>query len=296
MSAQLAFAAPVRPHAAIAARHSQFRRVPGQLCAAPTSSTRRPVRSVLTRAGDDKGGVDKDKVKVNFAIKMTGNYGDQVCVVGNTEKLGKWNAQNGVWLTWSDGDVWKGSVTVPQGGYVEYKLAVKDKKNKVHWETRHNRTLQLFDGGSDLTVTGRYGNGGSLHIAKKDATKNVKVAFAIHTKVTYGHEIAIVGGAKELGGWNPDDAIPLKWEKGDVWKAEVEMTAGGQVEYKMITRRIRTGQWKSEFRRDFKRIVQVYSGGETVVCTGEYRGMVDVRLKLVLKCVSRVFEMRFRGV
>ena len=231
MSATRAFAAPVRPNAAIAAKHSQFSRS-GQLSLAPASSTRRPVRSVITRAGDDKKNdkkdsskIDSGKVKVNFSIKMKGNYGDQVCVVGNTDKLGKWNVNNGVYLKWSDGDVWKGSVSMNKGGYVEYKLLVKDKRNKLHWEKHHNRTLQLFDGGSELTVSGRYSSAGALNIMKKDASKNVKVAFGIHTKVMYGHEIAIVGGAKELGGWNADDALPLKWEKGDVWKAEVEMTS-----------------------------------------------------------------------
>ena len=39
----------------------------------------------------------------------------------------------------------------------------------------------------------------------------------------------------------------------------------------MITRRIRTGQWKAS-SRDFKRVVQVYAGGETIELTGEYKG------------------------
>ena len=264
--------------AALGSRRSQFSRA-GQLSAAP-ASTRRPVRSVVTRAGDDKKEekkISKDKVKVNFAIKLKGNYGDQVCVVGNTSKLGRWNDRDGVYLKWSEGDVWKGSVEMDWHEHVEYKVLIRDKHGKTHWEKHHNSNVQLYDGGAEPTIAGRYG--GSLNITKKDATKNVKVAFEIHSKVKYGHEIAIMGGAKEFGAWNPDDAMPLKWTKGDIWEGEVEMTPGGQVEYKMITRRIRTGQWKSEFRRDFKRVVQVYAGGETIKLTGEYKGLVDVRLK-----------------
>ena len=197
--------------------------------------------------------------------------------MGNTDKLGRWNGQNGVYLKWSEGDVWKGSVEVPAGGYVEYKLLVKGKHGDMRWEKHHNRVVQLYDGGADLTISGRFD--GSLNITKKDAKKNVTVAFNIHKRIPFGHEIAVVGGAKEFGAWNVDDAMPLRWSEGDVWKGETELTSGGQVEYKMITRRIRTGQWKSEFRRDFKRVVQVYSGGNTIQITGEYRGLVDVRLK-----------------
>merc|ERR1711939_453685 len=59
-----------------------------------------------------------------------------------------------------------------------------------------------------------------------------------------------------------------------------EMTPGGVAEYKMLTRRIRTGgEIKHEFRRDFKRMVQLYSSGSTVQITGEFKGLVDVRLK-----------------
>ena len=250
-----------------------------QFSAKPTAAFRRPTRgAVVVRAGDDDKKIAKDKVKLNFAIKLSGTaYGEQVCVVGNTDKLGRWDGQNGVYLKWSEGDVWKGSVEVPAGGYVEYKLLVKGKHGDMRWEKHHNRVVQLYDGGADLTISGRFD--GSLNITKKDAKKNVTVAFNIHKRIPFGHEIAVVGGAKEFGAWNVDDAMPLRWSEGDVWKGETELTSGGQVEYKMITRRIRTGQWKSEFRRDFKRVVQVYSGGNTIQITGEYRGLVDVRLK-----------------
>merc|ERR1712100_444890 len=72
----------------------------------------------------------------------------------------------------------------------------------------------------------------------------------------------------------------MGWSEGDVWKGEIEMTPGGVAEYKMLTRRIRTGgEIKHEFRRDFKRMVQLYSSGSTVQITGEFKGLVDVRLK-----------------
>merc|ERR1711939_514134 len=115
----------------------------------------------------------------------------------------------------------------------------------------HNRIVQLYEGGTTIVAKG-----------------------------IFGREVCVVGSAKEFGGWNVDRAFPLKWSKGDVWKGEIEMTPGGVAEYKMLTRRIRTGgEIKHEFRRDFKRMVQLYSSGSTVQITGEFKGLVDVRLK-----------------
>jgi hypothetical protein len=42
----------------------------------------------------------------------------------------------------------------------------------------------------------------------------------------FGHEICVVGGAKEFGAWNPGKAFALTWSEGDVWKGDVELTVG----------------------------------------------------------------------
>merc|ERR1712100_310138 len=148
--------------------------------------------------------------------------------------------------------------------------------------------MGLYEGGTTIVAKGIFGR--DVDLKKKDdkMDKNVKVSFNIHQKIMYGHEVCVVGSAKEFGGWNVDRAFPLKWSEGDVWKGEIEMTPGGVAEYKMLTRRIRTGgEIKHEFRRDFKRMVQLYSSGSTVQITGEFKGLVDVRLKGV-SCEKKV--------
>jgi hypothetical protein len=195
--------------------------------------------------------------------------------------MGRWKPNDGVHLKWSDGDVWKGSIEVPAGGYVEYKIAIKKKHGQpAYWEKRHNRIVQLYEGGATIVAKGAFGRDVDLKRKDDKMDKNVKVAFNIHKKIMYGHEVCIVGSAKEIGGWDNERALPLKWSEGGVWKGEVEMTPGGVAEYKMFTRRIRTGgEIKQEFRRNFKRMVQLHSSGSTVQVTGEFKGLVDIRLK-----------------
>ena len=265
---------------AVASRTSEFSRNQLVNSRAVVSRDRRPVRSgsLVVRAGDKPA---SDKVKIEFEIKQKLRYGEQLVVCGNSDKMGRWKPNDGVHLKWSDGDVWKGSVEVPAGGYVEYKIAIKKKHGQpAYWEKRHNRIVQLYEGGATIVAKGAFGRDVDLKRKDDKMDKNVKVAFNIHQKIMYGHEVCIVGSAKEFGGWDNERALPLKWSEGDVWKGEVEMTPGGVAEYKMFTRRIRTGgEIKQEFRRNFKRMVQLHSSGSTVQVTGEFKGLVDIRLK-----------------
>ena len=265
---------------AVASRTSEFSRNQLVNSRAVVSRDRRPVRSgsLVVRAGDKPA---SDKVKIEFEIKQKLRYGEQLVVCGNSDKMGRWKPNDGVHLKWSDGDVWKGSIEVPAGGYVEYKIAIKKKHGQpAYWEKRHNRIIQLYEGGATIVAKGAFGRDVDLKRKDDKMDKNVKVNFNIHKKIMYGHEVCIVGSAKEFGGWDNERALPLKWSEGDVWKGEVEMTPGGVAEYKMFTRRIRTGgEIKPEFRRNFKRMVQLHSSGSTVQVTGEFKGLVDIRLK-----------------
>ena len=245
----------------------------------------RPLRATtrFVVAGDDKKDeekkISKDKVLVNFEIEKKTAFGSVVKVVGGSDKLGRWNANDGVALRWSEGDVWKGSVEVPAGGEMEYKLVTCTRRHGNQWEGGINRVLQLYDGGSELLAKGRFDAGVELS-HKKPKKELVAVAFNFHGKTEFGHEICVMGGAKELGGWDPLKAKPLKWGPGDVWKGEVDVAPGGEIRYKLITRRAsRPTQWKTEFRRDFKRILQPYAGGKTVCVTGDFKGRSYVHLK-----------------
>ena len=57
------------------------------------------------------------------------------------------------------------------------------------------------------------------------------VRFSIRGELDYGDEMCVVGSAVELGAWNPDAALALRWTEGNVWRGELAVPAGGAVEY-----------------------------------------------------------------
>jgi hypothetical protein len=60
------------------------------------------------------------------------------------------------------------------------------------------------------------------------------VKFHLQYRVEYGQSLALVGGADALGAWRLADALPMAWSEGDVWRADVELPAGGVAEYKYV--------------------------------------------------------------
>lgn len=55
----------------------------------------------------------------------------------------------------------------------------------------------------------------------------------------WGREVFVVGDHPDLGRWQPNSAIKLRWTPGNVWTAAVAINAGNLIEYKYI---IRTNQ------------------------------------------------------
>ena len=58
------------------------------------------------------------------------------------------------------------------------------------------------------------------------ATKLNKVVFTIPWKVQFGQSLCVSGQGEELGQWNPDKSLPLKWNDGDIWAAEIPLPSG----------------------------------------------------------------------
>jgi len=62
--------------------------------------------------------------ELRFNVLAHTEVGQTVCVVGDVPALGNWEVGDGLMLRWTEGDVWEGSVRVPQGAEVEYKTAI----------------------------------------------------------------------------------------------------------------------------------------------------------------------------
>ena len=52
---------------------------------------------------------------------MQVEFGESIKMVGNEACLGAWDLGKGVDLTWTDGDVWRGTVEIPVGAPLRFK-------------------------------------------------------------------------------------------------------------------------------------------------------------------------------
>jgi len=67
-------------------------------------------------------------------------------------------------------------------------------------------------------------------------TPPLRVHFEIEHHVRYGHALAVVGSAPELGAWHVEQAPLLRWTAGDVWMADfaIKLVPGQAVAYKFV--------------------------------------------------------------
>ena len=53
-----------------------------------------------------------------------------------------------------------------------------------------------------------------------------KVLFTIPVSVQYGESLSVSGEGQELGAWSPENSLPLKWNEGNIWAAEIPLPTG----------------------------------------------------------------------
>lgn len=130
----------------------------------PTARARRrasrPARdsSRLPATADGGASAPGGDITVTFALHASLNFGASLAVVGSAASLGAWSPENAAALTWTEGDVWVGSVAVaPSGEATEFKFLVVSKHETV-WEEGENRVIPAFaSGGVACAVTGTFG-------------------------------------------------------------------------------------------------------------------------------------------
>ena len=66
---------------------------------------------------------------------------------------------------------------------------------------------------------------GLVYASSSSSTLN-KVVFTIPRSVQFGESLSVSGEGQELGSWNPNNSLPLKWNEGDLWAAEVPLPPG----------------------------------------------------------------------
>jgi len=64
----------------------------------------------------------------------------------------------------------------------------------------------------------------------------IVVDFEIHYEAVFGQDVRVLGSHDALGAWDQKRAVALKWHQGNVWKASVELPAGGIFFYKYVVK------------------------------------------------------------
>ena len=74
---------------------------------------------------------------------------------------------------------------------------------------------------------------------EEHANSVTSIEFRIKHRVEFGESVSLVGSVRELGRWDPSEAIPLEWSEGDNWKCKTELKRAevSRMEYKYIVKR-----------------------------------------------------------
>lgn len=60
-------------------------------------------------------------------------------------------------------------------------------------------------------------------VSEASTSEKVKVSFKFPHHVDFGENICVVGAHDSLGSWDVGSSVPLNWNEGDVWTAELEL-------------------------------------------------------------------------
>jgi len=82
---------------------------------------------------------------VEFNVPHHVEFGQEICLVGETEGLGKWEVEQCIPMAWTDGDVWTAKADVPAGSHIQYKYIVRSSESGevVEWQPCDNLELDV---------------------------------------------------------------------------------------------------------------------------------------------------------
>ena len=83
----------------------------------------------------------QDRVQVSFKVNYATEFGESLCIVGETEETGKWSNFERGQMQWTEGNWWKTTLEVDPKVPFQYKYVVIDQARKTvkRWESGINR-------------------------------------------------------------------------------------------------------------------------------------------------------------
>ena len=110
----------------------------------PSSTTPTPNPDLLDEE-DKKKIVIYPLNKIIFSIIYNTIYGEEVCILGSSAKLGMWKYEGALHLGWNEGNLWKGEINVSVEDLqdFEFKFIIVEKGKIKYWESGDNNIVNF---------------------------------------------------------------------------------------------------------------------------------------------------------
>ena len=94
---------------------------------------------------DKKDGVVYPLNKIIFSINYNSFFGEEVCILGSSPKLGLWNLDGALHLKWNEGNLWKGEINIEVENLqdFEFKYVITEKGTIKYWESGDNNIINF---------------------------------------------------------------------------------------------------------------------------------------------------------
>ena len=108
-------------------------------------------------------------VALRCAFKAELKLGETLVIVGSTPLLGKWKAEDGFRLSWTEGNVWRGNLPVERDSF-EFKLVVAKKSGETFWEKGENRKMEktVMTASNAVEVKSTFGKNAEMEVSILD--------------------------------------------------------------------------------------------------------------------------------
>jgi 4-alpha-glucanotransferase len=183
-------------------------------------------------------------MKVSFKVNYFTQWGQNLCVCGSSEELGKNNTTEAFPLQHTSGGNWEGEVKFAgKTRQIEYKYLIKNgSEDNILWEWGSPRLLDLAQIKSDEivledawrpqndvenTLLSQAFAGNLFKRANTTKLKSVKDPNCrlqlVAPRIGQHQSFCVVGSCKSLGGWNPEKALMMQDANFPVWQADFNL-------------------------------------------------------------------------
>lgn len=96
---------------------------------------------------------------------------------------------------------------------------------RLYEKRLHDRKLRIYEEALEEAIR------------REKMNVSIVIKFGVKFETKFGQELKVVGNIPELGSWNVDNGITMRWTEGSFWTAEISIAPNNKVyniEYKYV--------------------------------------------------------------